>query len=165
MLQLQFLTALARVANETGIDIVEEFRGAETAIYKLRKVEEKLLRIIDKLVSEREQFSRRYTEVIVESAKAHMAWEYSDTELSIGKIAKEIGVTPNYLSRIFKDVTKESCIEFLTRLRLEEAKRLLSQSSMKSYEIAERTGYNNPNYFSALFKSMRGARPKIFVKG
>lgn len=162
MLQLQFLIALARVANETGIDIVEEFRDAETAIYKLRKVEEKLLRIIDKLVSEREQFSRRYTEVIVESAKAHMAWEYSDTELSIGKIAKEIGVTPNYLSRIFKDVTKESCIEFLTRLRLEEAKRLLAQSSMKSYEIAERTGYNNPNYFSALFKKYEGCTPKDF---
>lgn len=162
MLQLQFLTALARTANEMGIDIVEEFKNAETAIYKLRKVEESLLHIIEKLVSEREKLSRKYTEIIVQTAKERMKEEFSDTELSVGKIAEEIGVTPNYLSRIFKDITGELCIEFLTRLRLEEARRLLAQSSMKSYEIAERTGYHNPNYFSALFKKYAGCTPKEY---
>lgn len=162
MLQLQFLTALARIANETGIDIVEEFKDAETAVYKLRRVEENLLGIIDRLVSEREQISQKYTEIIVRTAKSHMEEAYSDMELSIGKMAEEIGVTPNYLSRIFKDVTGESCIEFLTRLRLEEAKRFLAQTSMKSYEIAERTGYHNPNYFSALFKKYAGCSPKEY---
>lgn len=162
MLQLQFLTALARVADGMGIDIVEEFKNVETAVYKHRKVEENLLQIIDKLVCEREQLSRKYTEIIVQTAMEYMKEEFSDTELSVSRIAEEAGVTPNYLSRIFKDVTGEPCIDFLTRLRLEEAKRLLAQSSMKSYEIAERTGYHNPNYFSALFKKYARCTPKEY---
>lgn len=162
ILQLQFLTALARTANEMGITIIEEFKSAETAIYKLRKVEENLFQIIEKLVSEREQLSRKYTEIIVQTAKEHMEEAFSDSELSVGKLAEEIGVTPNYLSRIFKDVTGVSCIDFLTKLRLEEAKRLLIGSSMKSYEIAERAGYHNPNYFSALFKKYSGYTPKEY---
>lgn len=162
ILQFQFLTTLARTANEMGIDIVEEFKSAETAIYKHRKVEENLFQLMEKLVSEREQLSRKYTEIIVQTAKEHIEESFSDSELSVGKLAEEIGVTPNYLSRIFKDVTGVSCIDFLTRLRLEEAKRFLAESSMKSYEIAERTGYHNPNYFSALFKKYSGYTPKEF---
>ena len=65
-----------------------------------------------------------------------------------------MGVTPNYLSRIFKSITGDTCVSFLGKVRLDEAKKLLRDSSFKSYEVAEAVGYKNPNYFGAMFKKI-----------
>ena len=91
-----------------------------------------------------------------------MKKNYSDPELSVGKISEISGVTPNYLSRVFKSVKGETCIDFLTNLRMEAAKELLRYSEKKSYEIAEESGYTNPNYFGALFKKYTGKTPKEY---
>lgn len=63
------------------------------------------------------------------------------TRTSAGKIAEAVGVTPNYLSRIFKSITGDTCVSFLGKVRLDEAKKLLRDSSFKSYEVAEAVGY------------------------
>lgn len=73
-----------------------------------------------------------------------------------------MGVTPNYLSRIFKSITGDTCVSFLGKVRLDEAKKLLRDSSFKSYEVAEAVGYKNPNYFGAMFKRYTGYTPKEY---
>ena len=87
---------------------------------------------------------------------------FADEELSAGKIAEAVGVTPNYLSRIFKSITGDTCVSFLGKVRLDEAKKLLRDSSFKSYEVAEAVGYKNPNYFGAMFKRYTGYTPKEY---
>lgn len=55
ILLLQFLAALGRTANETGVDAVEEFREAESAVYKFRNIEVRFMEMIRKLVDERKK--------------------------------------------------------------------------------------------------------------
>lgn len=165
ILLLQFLTALGRTANETGVDAVEEFREAESAVYKFRNIESRFLDMMRKLVDEKKKMSRRYAEILVQTAVKYMEENYTDPELSVGRVAENVGVTPNYLSRIFRNARGETCIDFLTRLRIERAKEMLRNSDEKNYVIAEEAGYRNPNYFNAIFRKYVGCTPKEYREG
>lgn len=165
ILLLQFLAALGRTANETGVDVVEEFRRAESAVYKFQDIVPCFTEMMEKLVEEKKKMSRRYTEVLVQTAVKYMEENYTDPELSVGKVAEEVGVTPNYLSRIFRNTRGETCIDFLTALRLERAKEMLRGSDEKNYVIAEAAGYRNPNYFNAIFRKYVGCTPKEYREG
>jgi two-component system response regulator YesN len=80
-------------------------------------------------------------------------------DLSVAKIAAELYVTPNYLSRLFKRITGEGCNEYIVRKRIEKAKALLETSTMKIGEIAQIVGYMDMNYFSLAFKKHTGMSP------
>ncbi len=55
-------------------------------------------------------------------------------------------------------------MEALTRIRMEKAKGLLEASNMKSYEVALAVGYNDPHYFSSIFKKHTGMTPTEYAK-
>lgn len=83
-------------------------------------------------------------------------------ELSVASIAKEVYLSPNYISLIFKQETGETITEFLTKIRIEQAKLLLTSTNLKILEVAERVGYENTNYFSTVFKKYTGVHPQKF---
>ena len=80
-------------------------------------------------------------------------------ELSIAKIAEEVFLTPNYISLIFKKETGETITDYITRFRIGKAKELLRTTDLKVMEISERVGYENPHYFSTVFKKTVGLHP------
>ncbi|WP_083612467.1 response regulator [Paenibacillus sp. P32E] len=80
-------------------------------------------------------------------------------ELSIARIAEEVYLTPNYISLIFKKETGETLTDYITRIRIDKAKELLHSTDLKVMEIAERVGYENPHYFSTVFKKIVGKHP------
>ncbi len=80
-------------------------------------------------------------------------------DLSLDDVATEVGVSGGYLSRLFKQVTGETFKGYLTRIRLQEAKRLLSETGSRVYEIAENVGYNDQHYFSEVFRKETGLSP------
>ena len=68
----------------------------------------------------------------------------------------------SYFSAQFKQHTGKTFVEYLTDVRLEQAKELLSFHDMKTYEIAESVGYSDPQYFSVIFKRHVGVSPKQY---
>ena len=68
-------------------------------------------------------------------------------------------VTPNYLSKLFKNKMNMNLREYINQLRIEEAKRLLISTSMSISEIASYVGYYNISYFSTVFHKIVGASP------
>ena len=68
-------------------------------------------------------------------------------------------VTPNYLSKLFKNKMNMNLREYINQLRIEEAKRLLISTSMSISEIASNVGYYNISYFSTVFHKLVGVSP------
>lgn len=72
--------------------------------------------------------------------------------ISLESVAKTCYISPSYLSRIFKRIVGDNFNEYLTDLRLLNAKRLLVDTKYKTYQIAEKVGIYDSNYFSRIFK-------------
>ena len=86
-------------------------------------------------------------------------------DISISQIAEQLGLTANYLSTIFKRKTGEKFIDYLTRTRMEAAKKLLVQNfSASVQDIALMVGYNSARHFSALFQKYTGETPSAYRK-
>lgn len=104
----------------------------------------------------------RSTQSLVYKAKEYVSNHYSDEELSLDNICAVLGVSNSYFSTIFKKETGNSFIGYLTDYRMEQASRLLIETNEKSYIIAKKTGYTDPNYFSYVFKRKFGVAPSKY---
>lgn len=85
--------------------------------------------------------------------------QYADRELNLEKVADTMKLNSNYLSRLFKKEKGENFSDYLTDVRMEKARELLSGTQMKTYRIAEEVGYGDPHYFSQVFKKRYGMVP------
>lgn len=85
-------------------------------------------------------------------------------ELSVAGLAETLHVSPNYLSRIFRQDIGEGCNEYIVRKRMELAQSLLTKTSLRTYEIAEQVGYQDKNYFSLTFRKFSGQSPTDYRK-
>lgn len=79
-------------------------------------------------------------------------------------IARKFHMSNGYFSKLFKQHTNMNFVEYLTKKRLEMAKKLLKNTNLKSYEIATEVGYNESRYFNQLFKKHVGCTPIEYRK-
>lgn len=79
--------------------------------------------------------------------------------VTLDDVAREINVSPNYFSKLFKEETGENFIKYLTSVRIDEAKKLLQQNKYSIKKVSSLIGYSDPNYFSRLFKKEVGVSP------
>lgn len=80
-------------------------------------------------------------------------------EISLDKLSKNTYLSPVYLSKIFKEETGDSPINYLINIRLNKAKELLEEGSLTIKSIAKSVGYSDAYYFSKLFKKHFGISP------
>ncbi len=79
--------------------------------------------------------------------------------VSLDDVSRVVNVSSYYFSKVFKESMKENFIDYLTKLRIEEAKRLLGEKQLSVKEICVEVGYGDPNYFSRIFKKYEGITP------
>lgn len=83
-------------------------------------------------------------------------------DVSLQAIADAMFMHPVHVSRIYKLETGENLSDYVLRLKMEKAVALLTNSSLKNYEIAMQLGYQNPNYFIKVFKKYYALTPQEF---
>lgn len=89
--------------------------------------------------------------------------ENYNQEISFQELGEKFGFTPEYLGKIFKKYAGETPSKYLTKLRMNEAKRLLlNNPEMEIQKIGELVGYKDGFYFSRAFKSHSGVQPSEF---
>ncbi len=91
-------------------------------------------------------------------AKNYICENYNK-DISLDDVSREVNISPYYFSKLFKEETGENFIEYVTAIRIEEAKNLLNTSRMSMKEICAQVGYSDPNYFSRIFKKTVGVTP------
>jgi two-component system response regulator YesN len=99
------------------------------------------------------------TKTLVDEAKYYVQLNYKNIDMSAETLAKELHVSPAYFSTMFKKQEGVNFVSFVTEVRMNRAKILLENTEEKTYVIAEKVGYSEPNYFSYCFKKHVGESP------
>ncbi|MFF2481447.1 helix-turn-helix transcriptional regulator [Paenibacillus sp. NPDC058071] len=100
---------------------------------------------------------------IAQNARDYIRENYAQ-DLSLNTLASFVFVSPYHLAHIFKEEIGMSPIQYMIKCRIDEAKRMLSQTELSVREIAQLVGYPNANYFNILFKKMTGESPGKYRK-
>ncbi|RAU98094.1 response regulator [Paenibacillus sp. YN15] len=87
---------------------------------------------------------------------------YGDSNLSVKSIAEYANYSHYHLCYMFKKQAGTTINNYITQIRMEKAKELLKNKTVKLYEISKKVGYSNPNYFVKLFKKVEGCTPTEF---
>lgn len=105
---------------------------------------------------------KRSNGFIAEKAKHYVDDEYGNENLTILSIAERLGVTPNYLSAIFKQNYDMSLFDYISLVRVEKSKELLKNTNISIDKIAENVGYSNGRTFSRTFARLEGITPSKY---
>ena len=97
----------------------------------------------------------------IREIQLYIRQHYSEN-ITLNFLAEQFFLHPNYLSRLFKEKTGKNFVEYLTEVRMEKVKELLRTSDCKIIEICAMAGYDNPRYFSKVFKQYTGMTPKEY---
>ncbi len=85
-------------------------------------------------------------------------------DINLESVAKEIHVSPSYLSRLFKREMDMSFTEYLNSFRVKKARQMIEEGEQNLYEISEKTGFNSYNYFLKVYKEYTGLRPSESIQ-
>lgn len=160
---MELASAIYRFATENAIDI-DEITGGDDLFVRFPKIgRDELFGEVYSLAQKLQEAlnSRRNetTKSFVYKAIDYIHLEYGDSELSVDKMAGILSVSESYFQSVFKKVTGKTFTAYLTDFRMQEAKRLLTETDDKNYVIAEKLGYTDANYFSYVFKKQFGTTP------
>ncbi|MDO5346072.1 MAG: response regulator [Lachnospiraceae bacterium] len=100
---------------------------------------------------------------IAERAKEYVE-EYYHEELTLQRVADEVGISPGYLSTIFSQYLGVGFIDYLNQVRIGHACAYLKQKYFKTYEIAYKVGFQDEKYFTRVFKKIMGVTPSEYKK-
>lgn len=114
--------------------------------------------IVSELVEMMEDQSGPTASRTVMEVKRYILQNYQK-DIGLNEVAEEVFLNPKYLSDLFKRETGQTFMNYLTEVRMENAKQALRRVDLKIYEVAESVGYHNPRNFVKMFKKYSGITP------
>lgn len=151
-------TVMVDIKDITSVDLHLQFNRLNNINEVEKWLVDLVLNIFNYLDSRRSQSNIE----IVEKAKHYISLNISRQDMSLNMVADAIYISPGYLSRLIKEETGMSFIEYVTDYRLEMAKNMLLSSNMKVEEIATMSGYSSSQYFIRRFKRKYGFAPREY---
>lgn len=133
------------------IHLLQERRKLRERLLEKLRDNKLLLSEPEKVESIDDAFLRKFAEQI-EAV-------YADPEYNVEKLSETLGLSRGHLHRKIKELTGTSPVEFLRTYRLNKATQLLRQNAYTVSEVANRTGFSSPAYFSKCFKAVYGVTP------
>ncbi|MBN1221001.1 MAG: response regulator [Anaerolineae bacterium] len=145
--------------------IIPEINHIETLLMNIKtmdQIREQAQKILVSVLEFRDsQANNQYVEMI-HQAKEYIDAHYSDPDISLSEVAARVSLSPSHFSAVFSQETGETFKEYLTQIRIKKAKELLRTTTLKTFEISYQIGYNDPHYFSHVFKKNTNVSPKKF---
>ena len=136
---------------------IEDFYKLETLSEMKLFVMERCRRVCAYFESRRDSKQRSLIRRIQEIIKQRYA-----ENITINQIADEVFFSATYLSFIFKQETGQTINDYITFVRIEKAKELLADPTIRSYEVCRSVGYQDAGYFSKIFKKYTGCSPSQY---
>jgi len=99
---------------------------------------------------------------LIQKAKLYIDANFNDPDLKMNEVAEKYNISSGHFSTVFSQEIGVPFRDYITKLRINRAKELLRSTDLKSSEIAAQVGYNDPHYFSTVFKKNAGLPPQEF---
>jgi two-component system response regulator YesN len=142
--------------TKESFEICEDRTDFEQICFLTNRAMEKFIDTVHKNRNQK-QTNEHLTKAIIYIMK-----HYSD-ELTLGKVANAVYVSEYYLSHLFRKEMDQTFSEYVCKIRIEKAKEyFVSDGSMQIQEIAEKVGFDDPNYFAKIFKKISGVTPREY---
>lgn len=164
---IEFFMYVMRIGMENGIaqekivtitlGYMDSLLKSETVLELCETSKRYITDVIDLMQSIKDKQSLK----LIDNAIDYIRQNYFE-DITLEDISSYIGFSPYYFSHVFKAYTGLNFIDFLTKIRIENAKKLLKQDNLKISAVAKMVGYRDPNYFSRVFKNMVGVPPSKF---
>ena len=158
---------LYRFAKDNALS-AEEIFGDNDAMYRIlqqlepgeltRWMDEVCRKMREMIQHKRADSARSFAARAIDHVNEH----YADGDLTVDAMCSYLNVSAAYFSTVFKRETGKTFVQYLTDLRMEKAVKLLLSTNEKTYMIARKVGYADPNYFSYVFKKQFGMSPSKY---
>ena len=117
-----------------------------------------LLQVVSTVKGSQKEEERSMKQKTIEKARWFIENNLRNN-ISLTDVAESVYLNPSYLSRLFKQELGENVINYINRIRVEKAQKLLVSTNMKIIDIAKETGFSSSGYFSAVFRRYTGMNP------
>jgi len=114
---------------------------------------------LEEVIRQRDSSASRRNDQLLQNALDYIDRSYTDGSMSLQDAAAAAGLSPNRFSTLFSHEMGMTFIDYLIGKRMDRACELLMSTDMKAFEVAYSSGYNDPHYFSATFKKLKGMSP------
>ena len=133
--------------------------------YECDNIQQCLTDLLIKTLELRDSISHTTHSSLIDKTKHFIKDNYNNKNMTLNYAADVLGISANYLSTVFSNETNQTFIEYLTNVKIEKAMDLLISTNMRSSEIAIEIGYQDPHYFSHVFKKYTGVSPREYRGG
>ena len=164
-IMMDVLISTANVINELGGNpamMIPELGESGLIIQEglsIEQLKQWMEAVLTRVIDFRDEVADSPNGRIIKVAQKFIDNHFDDPELSLKTVADHVNLSMSHFCVVFSREAKSTFIEYLTNKRIEKAKNLLLTTEMRATEISERVGYDNPHYFSTVFKKFTGESP------
>ena len=162
------LGIITRTCKDHAIELTRIYSADEAPhriLSKLETIQETqawfislFARLLGSLEKDQSEAVSPYVKQAVSQIRLHFA-----EDLSLSQVAEPIGISPSYLSTLFKEEIGKGFSDYLIQTRLDEARHLLDEGRMNLKEIVGACGFRDYSYFIKTFRSRVGVTPKEYM--
>ncbi len=163
---LYLALSLLPSGEETLAGIFSDDPDNYRSIYRMGNVEQVsdwMVRLRDGLCETLKSKRITYKEHVISNIQKYIQ-NHIDERLTLNEVSAVFGLSPNYLSVLFKKTCGIGFSEYITQMKISRARTMLLEQDMKVYEVADQLGFESAFYFSKVFKKVAGVSPREFVQ-
>ena len=167
-LMMNIVVASGQFVRELGGDVaavVPDLGAIEellVVIHTVAEMREPARKVLLEALAFRDNHLNQPYAAMMRQVKQYIAAHYGDPNLSLQEVARQINLSPNHFSMVFGQESGATFKSYLTEIRMDKARQLLRTTALRPSEIALQVGYNDPHYFSTVFRKQTGVTPTEF---
>jgi AraC-like DNA-binding protein/ligand-binding sensor protein len=164
---IELLTLLSRTAIDAGAGVYAMYKFTDQAFNQLmearsiNQISYLLARSVENAVSKLDVVETDETTALIRQSIYYIHQNYTEN-MTLETVAGHVHLSPSYFSSLFNKQTGLSFTSYVSRLRVERAKKLLKKTEMSLIDIATALGFGSQSYFSSVFKKHVGESPKQY---
>ncbi len=154
--------AVQLTAEKKLIDELDRLQASMETVYSCGRLKSLVFRCIE--LADSDGLKSKKVQRLIINAQSYMKEHCCEESFSVDSLADHLRISKSYLSKVYKEETKESVWSYVIRFRMSKAKELLVNSEATGYAIARQIGYTSEYHFSRAFTKAVGMSPSVYKK-